>query len=422
MNILARKVLVDKKNIHAETKPSSTLPQGGGSHMLKRKAITCMATGPSYYEQVNPDLLWRIPPTASTILEIGCGSGALGRAYKAINPQARYMGIEIETSPAERAKQSLDEVINGNIEMLEIEELKKVFGKVDCLIFGDVLEHLYEPRAVIIKLLQLLQNEGTLLACIPNVQNWEVILNLLSGAWPEREQGIFDRTHIRWFTKRSIIEMMNDLDLVIYEMVPRIFSEEKARSTFNALKPALEALNIDPNNAYQEIAPLQYVVKASPQKPQNFLISGLMIRPQAGMNEVRMIQPLQSMSSIPGVKVILANGAMKIPSENLDIPKIMIWQRQLLKYDDNSIERIKAVIDAGYILISEFDDDPDHWPAIKDNNYLNFRGTHAVQTSTKSLGQKLSQFNPEIRIFNNCLNILPPIPTQKWSNINQGSV
>ena len=98
--------------------------------MLKRKAITCMATGPSYYEQVNPDLLWRIPPTASTILEIGCGSGALGRAYKAINPQARYMGIEIETSPAERAKQSLDEVVNGNIEMLEIEELKKVFGKV----------------------------------------------------------------------------------------------------------------------------------------------------------------------------------------------------------------------------------------------------------------------------------------------------
>ena len=46
-----------------------------------------------------------------------------------------------------------------------------------------------------------------------------------------------------------------------------------------------------------------------------------MIRPQAEMNEVRMIQPLQSMSSIPGVKVILANGAIKIPSENLDIPK-----------------------------------------------------------------------------------------------------
>ena len=39
------------------------------------------------------------------------------------------------------------------------------------------------------------------------------------------------------------------------------------------------------------------------------------------------------------------------------------------------------------ISISEFDDDPDHWPAIKDNNYLNFRGTHAVQTSTKSPGK-----------------------------------
>ena len=50
----------------------------------------------------------------------------------------------------------------------------------------------------------------------------------------------------------------------------REFLGGKVRSTFNALKPALEALNIDPNNAYQEIAPLQYVVKASPQKPQTF--------------------------------------------------------------------------------------------------------------------------------------------------------
>ncbi len=63
----------------------------------------------AYYEQANPDLLYRIPVNASVVLEVGCGGGALGAAYKAINPDATYVGLELMEQPAARARQRLDQ-------------------------------------------------------------------------------------------------------------------------------------------------------------------------------------------------------------------------------------------------------------------------------------------------------------------------
>ena len=93
----------------------------------------------------------------------------------------------------------------------------------------------------------------------------------------------------------------------------------------------------------------------------------------------------------------------------------MIWQRQSLDYE-KSIPNIKKVIEAGYILISEFDDDPDHFPYIVKNNYLNFRAMHAVQVSTEQLSSKMRQHNPEVRWFNNCLKAY--LVSKKWTFLN----
>ena len=96
----------------------------------------------------------------------------------------------------------------------------------------------------------------------------------------------------------------------------------------------------------------------------------------------------------------------------------MIWQRQLLTYE-HSLERIKKVLKAGYILISEFDDDPNHWPAIAQNKHLNFTATHAVQVSTAQLESSIRTHNPEIRVFGNCLEKLHDANLDKWNNTHQ---
>ena len=375
-----------------------------------------MAPADRYYEQANPDLLFRIPVTASAVLEVGCGAGALGRAFKRINPTTTYIGVELMPGPAAQACDVLDHVIEGDISQQPLTTLPGNIQQVDCLVFGDVLEHLVDPAAVLRQLLPWLKEDGVLLACIPNVQHWSVIANLLSGQWPQEDQGIFDRTHLRWFTRQSIITLINTLGLHLEEIKPRIFDIDKSQAFASTLIPSLRALNINQGELLEGIAPLQYVVRASKIKPDKLHISGLMMRPQAGMNDVRMIQPLQSLTSIPGIQVNLKSG---IHSQNLAIQmlqKIKIWQRQMLTYA-NSLENIKRCLNLGYLIISEFDDDPDHWPLIKENKNLNFTAMHACQVSTQALAEKIRTFNPETRSFSNCLPSIPQININKWRDI-----
>lgn len=374
-----------------------------------------MAPADRYYEQANPDLLMRIPVTAKAVLEVGCGTGALGQAYKQINPAVTYIGVELMAGPAAEAKEVLNYVIEGDISRQALTELPGGINKVDCIVFGDVLEHLVDPGDVIKALLPFLNDNGMLLACIPNVQHWSVLANLLSGQWPQEDQGLFDRTHLRWFTKASIISLLEDAGLKVQGITPRIFAPEKAQKFVQALQPALTNLNLDPQPFLEGAAPLQYVVQATKTDVQALQISGLMLKPQAGMNDVRMIQPLRSVASLPGVSVQLASDRLKLLPAESQTPRILIWQRQLLTYA-KSLDQLREALSWGYVLVSEFDDDPDHWPAIAANKNLNFTAMHAVQTSTDPLAAQLGAINPEVSVFENCLEQLPEIPKHKWQD------
>ena len=80
------------------------------------------------------------------------------------------------------------------------------------------------------KHLGLLSDSGIVLACIPNVQHWSVVANLLAGEWPLADQGLFDRTHLRWFARNTILEWLRALDLDIYDFWPRVFELEQSKS------------------------------------------------------------------------------------------------------------------------------------------------------------------------------------------------
>ena len=223
----------------------------------------------TYPDIANPELLHLVSPQARRICEFGCAGGAFARAVKARQPEVYYVGIELMLEPLERARQVMDVGLLRNLDHTgnwdDDPEMVAALPKdsFDHIIFGDVLEHLHDPSAVLRQALNLLAPGGSLLACIPNAQHWSVFANLVHGSWPRHDQGLFDRTHIRWFTLNDMVQLITTSGLTIETIIPRIFEDqEKGVEIMEYLEPLAFFLGADPSELVRRGLPLQYVFKA----------------------------------------------------------------------------------------------------------------------------------------------------------------
>ena len=115
----------------------------------------------------NPDVLRLMPKYLQRVVEVGCSSGALARAYIAENPRCEYTGIEIDPQYAERAAAICSSIICADVEALDEETFVSLFPS-DCWIFGDSLEHLRDPWGLLTRVRCHLPDSARIVACIPN--------------------------------------------------------------------------------------------------------------------------------------------------------------------------------------------------------------------------------------------------------------
>lgn len=144
-----------------------------------------------------------------TILEIGCGLGATLGYIRNTFPSChcQVYGIELDPTVARIAKSYIPTIEQGNIEELEPDFPEQFF---DCIIFADVLEHLREPQKTLEKIRKYLKPSGMILASIPNLMHYSVILELLRGRFSYQDSGILDRTHLRFFTQNEILALFRN--------------------------------------------------------------------------------------------------------------------------------------------------------------------------------------------------------------------
>lgn len=163
----------------------------------------------SYFALSRPEMLKYVPTTSKRILEFGCSNGDFGAQIKSLIPCV-YDGVEPFEESAAVAKTRLDDVIISTVEDFIN---RTSFGQVkyDTLIFNDVLEHLIDPYTVLNKLKAVLSPGGIVVASIPNILNFAALRQLLyTKDFAYQEHGIFDKTHLRFFTKKSIIRMFEE--------------------------------------------------------------------------------------------------------------------------------------------------------------------------------------------------------------------
>lgn len=158
----------------------------------------------NYHALQRPEMLRYLPENARIILDVGCGEGGFGELIKQ-QREAEVWGIELVSKAAEKARTKLDRVFVGNI---ETDQFDLPEGYFDCIVFNDVLEHLYYPWNVLIQVKKLLKNNGYVMASIPNIRYYGHMKNLvLKGDWEYENCGIMDRTHLRFFTVNSMRKM-----------------------------------------------------------------------------------------------------------------------------------------------------------------------------------------------------------------------
>lgn len=215
------------------------------------------------HENHNPDLLKSIPIEAKRIIEIGCSSGALAREFKKISPNCHYSGVEIDAEYAELAKRYCDDVFNLNIDHVD-EKFWHTNKEKDCWIFGDTLEHLVDPWEVLKNIRSVIPENGFVLACIPNVQHWSVQVRLNVGHFKYQPAGLLDKTHLRWFTRITIIEMFAESGFGIQMGFPRIFNEPEREKYLEQIGKLAEISGANPVDAINDALPLQYVIRAVP--------------------------------------------------------------------------------------------------------------------------------------------------------------
>jgi len=163
-----------------------------------------------YFKNPRPEMLKFIPETATRILEIGCGDGSFGATVKHLHP-VHYTGVDIFEKSIAAASSNIDQVVLANIDN---DELPFAHNQFDCLIMNDVLEHLIDPWHALEELLTYLAPNGHVVASIPNMRHYPVIKDLLiNGQWQYKEDGVMDRTHLRFFTRRTIENLFQSNNL-----------------------------------------------------------------------------------------------------------------------------------------------------------------------------------------------------------------
>lgn len=161
-----------------------------------------------YLEEINEGIVKQIELSNNTsaVLDVGAGRGALGEAIQ--NRGYTVYAIEACEEAAKEASNRVDHVIHADLHDIEKINASLNGKKFKYIIFSDVLEHVYDPLAVLRSYLPLLDNDGRVLISLPNAVNWLNRLRFLFGNFNYEMTGVMDRTHIRFFTFKSAKKLL----------------------------------------------------------------------------------------------------------------------------------------------------------------------------------------------------------------------
>jgi 2-polyprenyl-3-methyl-5-hydroxy-6-metoxy-1,4-benzoquinol methylase len=174
------------------------------------------AAPPLNYTKCRMEIAPLLPSHIDTVLEIGCGAGETMGWLRSLRPVRYAAAVELSTEAGTVARSVFDDV-----EINDIALAKMTFDtdRFDLILALDVLEHLTDPDQTLRALRDRLKPTGVIILSLPNVAHYDVAIPLLfRGRWDYADEGLLDRTHLRFFTKKTALHMVENSGLVVGQL------------------------------------------------------------------------------------------------------------------------------------------------------------------------------------------------------------
>lgn len=231
----------------------------GGIKMVKKIEVNIHENNDSKTKLIN------LTGRNKIILELGCASGYISKYLK--QNHCTVYAVEIDKEAAKIAKKYCKKLV---IEDMESINYSKTFAGInfDVILLGDVLEHLKDPENLLLKIKDLLNNNGYIIISIPNIAHGSIRIKLLNGKFQYSEEGILDKTHLKFFTKSSISHLLEKCGYFI-EIMDRTIVDY--RSDLDYLPQSLKEEVAKYLYTDSEATTYQFIIKASMFKEATFI-------------------------------------------------------------------------------------------------------------------------------------------------------
>lgn len=175
-------------------------------------------TAKSSSHQVILEMVKGVSDQKLRVLDLGCSRGYLGRELKKI-PDVYLVGVDCDGYSLEEARPYYNQVVLADLE----KELPLPAEEFNLFLLGDILEHLRNPEGLLGEVRRLAQGPNSyVIISVPNVANLYIRLRLLFGSFPYAERGILDGSHLRFFTAKSLKDLLkkSGLQTVQFQAIP----------------------------------------------------------------------------------------------------------------------------------------------------------------------------------------------------------
>lgn len=360
-----------------------------------------MGVYPAKGETALNETLWQvIPPDSAVVLYFGCGDGSGAEVLRRRNPKMQLIATELDIAKQEQAGKFGFPVLNSAEALLQY--LENLGLSIDAwIVEQSAWQDETFTRCLRERIFSRLREGATLAWQVANVQNWQYLLRLMTG--------------------RAAGEVRHNLEELLTEWQAAGVNEHKLKKLVSGnrqsfqrflqqMQSLITALPVPQDKLVDRLETEGYVMVGwrRMKKREPLHITAIMGETKV-CARVRIDEPHTFLATLPRVTCRRYSLGEKI--ESLERGRqVWIWQRLLIPKDQMVIwqrDRLAKKI----LTVQEWDDDPLHWEEhFRQSDFFALRSAHGIQTSTPALAEYLRQFNPEVKIFPNCIAALPPLP------------